>query len=408
MSSPPHAHRYRRSMLAAAFFFAGPGVAYGLFVSRLPALREHTGADDADLGLALLMMGLASLAALFLSQSVISRCGSHRLLAPLMVLMAAILLALGRSSSVTGLTACCAALGFCIALMDVAINTQGIIIEQVFSTRSMSRLHASYNLGGICGALLASLGASLAWSPLLNFALVMIAYCAAACPVSRGLIPDHAAAEAQPQDAQPRRRGCLAMPGIIYLCGLLTMGGYMAEGSVGEWGSLLLYAYKGAGEAVAALVYGTFSVACVLSRLSADWLRGRLREDLMVAGCSAAAAVSLAAAVCLESPAAALACYALLGLCLGPVVPILFSLAGTARGVSAAEASSFVGVMAYSGLLLFPPAIGYAAEYAGLDRALLIPVAVCALMTAGSLQLRGLMQAASRRQDGGSRPGTHA
>ena len=407
MSAMPNAHGYRRSMLAAAFFFAGPGLAYGLFVSRLPALRERTGADDADLGLALLLMGVASLAALLLSQSIISRCGSHRLLAPLMVLIAAVMLALGQSSSVTGLTASCAALGFCIALMDVAINTQGIIIEQVFSSKSMSRLHASYNLGGIGGALLASLGAFLAWSPLLNFTLVMIAYCAAVCPVSRGLISDHAATDAQRQNARLQRRGCLAMPGVIYLCSLLTMGGYMAEGSVGEWGSMLLYAYKGAGEAVAALVYGTFSVASVLSRLGADWLRARLREDLMVAGCSAAAAVSLAAAVCLESPAAALACYALMGLCLGPVVPILFSLAGTVRGVTAAEASSFVGVMAYSGLLLFPPAIGFAAEYAGLDRALLIPVAVCALMTAGSLCLRSQMLAASRRQEGEIRPGTH-
>ena len=390
-------------MLAAAFFFAGPGLAYGLFVSRLPALRERTGADDADLGLTLLMMGLAALAALLLSEGIISRCGSQRLLAPLSMLMSVSLLATGWSASVTALMACAAAMGFCIALMDVAINTQGIIIEQVFSSKSMSRLHASYNLGGIGGALLASLGAYLAWDPLLNFVLVMAIYCAAALPVSRGLIPDHAAArDGEPQEARPQRRSCLGMPAVIYLCGVLTMGAYMTEGTVGEWGSLLLYAHKGASEAVAALVYGTFSTACVLSRLSADWLRSRLREDVMAAGCSAATGMSLAAALCLEHPSAALACYALMGLCLGPVVPILFSLAGTARGVSAAQASSFVGVMAYSGLLLFPPAIGYAAEYAGLGRALLIPVAVCILMSAGSLLLRGhvLSAAAPLRQAG--------
>lgn len=50
--------------LACAYFFLCPGIAYGLFTSRLPALKAQTGADEAQIGLFLLSMGGSSLLAL--------------------------------------------------------------------------------------------------------------------------------------------------------------------------------------------------------------------------------------------------------------------------------------------------------------------------------------------------------
>ena len=57
---------------ACAYFFLCPGLAYGVFTSRLPALKMQTGADESQIGLLLLCVGMSSLVALFCSSRLIA------------------------------------------------------------------------------------------------------------------------------------------------------------------------------------------------------------------------------------------------------------------------------------------------------------------------------------------------
>ena len=67
---------FRRAQLSAAYYFLAPGIGYGLFTARLPALAEQTGATDADIGLALLAVGLGSLAMLVMSAKIVRAIGN--------------------------------------------------------------------------------------------------------------------------------------------------------------------------------------------------------------------------------------------------------------------------------------------------------------------------------------------
>lgn len=58
---------------SCAYFFLCPGLTYGVFTSRLPALKMQTGADESQIGLMLLCLGVSSLAALFCSSRLIAR-----------------------------------------------------------------------------------------------------------------------------------------------------------------------------------------------------------------------------------------------------------------------------------------------------------------------------------------------
>ena len=48
------------SVLGCLFFFLCAGIVYGLFSSRLPAIKVQTQADEAQIGLALLSLGVGS------------------------------------------------------------------------------------------------------------------------------------------------------------------------------------------------------------------------------------------------------------------------------------------------------------------------------------------------------------
>ena len=73
-----------------------------------------------------------------------------------------------------------------------------------------------------------------------------------------------------------------------------------------------------------------------------------------------------------------------MGVGLAPIVPILFSRAGNAPGVSPGKACATVSVFAYSGMLVFPPSLGALAHRVGLDRALLLVLAMCLLLALGT------------------------
>lgn len=163
---------------------------------------------------------------------------------------------------------------------------------------------------------------------------------------------------------------------------------YAAEGSVAEWGSLLLFTVKGAGEHTAALVFAAFSITTVFCRLFGDRLRHVLSDFILLFGGSLLALAGMLLALFSPLPAVCLAGYALMGAGLSPIVPTLFSRAGSCPGISAGRASAIVSILSYSGLLFFPPMLGFVAHEKGLQSALLIIVAACVILALGSFLFR--------------------
>jgi fucose permease len=92
----------------------------------------------------------------------------------------------------------------------------------------------------------------------------------------------------------------------------------------------------------------------------------------------------------LLSPWAALCLfgYALMGIGLAPIVPIFFSRAGNTPGITPGKASAVVSFMGYSGVLVFPPSLGWLAHNMGLGTALLVIPALCAILALGAWAFR--------------------
>lgn len=368
--------------MACAYFFICPGLTYGLLTSRLPALKTQTGADEAQIGLVLLCLGLSGLVALIGSAWLIARWGSRTVLrlGSAMLILALPLCGLCATPLLLGLA--CVLVGLGTGLTDVAMNTQGIQLEQRYRTSCMSLLHASYSLGGVFGSLTGALFAALNLSPLVNFICVLALY---AC--LRPFALPRLQAESI-TDRPERKRPSRILPLFVVACGILALCDYAIEGSVAEWGSLLLFTVKGASEHTAALVYGAFSFSMTFCRLFGDRLRGILGDFPLVFGGALLAACGMGLALFSPRPELCLTGYACMGAGLSSIVPILFSRAGEHPGVTPGEASAAISILAYSGLLFFPPTLGWLAHRVGLDNALLVVFALCWMLCAGTFLLR--------------------
>lgn len=362
---------YASARLACMFYFMAPGLAYGLVTSRMPALKNMTGATEGELGIILLCFGLSALIGLAFAPRLIAKISAKTtLLASSLACMVFVVL-VSFSSSVWFFGIAMALLGICMGLCDVTMNVQGVEVERAYKKSSMNILHAGYNIGAAAAACAGSIFAATNFGVWVNFVLpvaVMAGMLWWAEPrLVTGNLEKPERSESSPLvSVEPKKR----LPFLVWVCGLLCVYCYVSEGSVGEWGSLYLHQEKAAPESIAALVFAGFSICSLLCRLVADRLCNNFGDFLVS---TAGATIALAGMLTVLSSSSWSICligYAMMGLGQAPIVPIAFSRAGAIKGVSTARATSLVSLLAYAGLLFAPPAFGLSAEHFGLHTAL--------------------------------------
>ena len=347
------------SKLTCCVFFLLPGLFYGLVMSRLPAVKAAAELSDSLIGLCLFCMGSFGLIGLAGSPSLIRKVGSRIVLCLTAVVAAAGLCFIGFSSSVIAVLIGFAAMGIGISMLDVAMNTQGVLYEFHSRSQSMNLFHAFYSLGAVLASLIGSVCATARLTAGLNFVIASAPFLLLSLALNRYLLP-----ERRTEAEEKTSKVCHRIPLFILVCAVMALLAYAAEGSVGEWGALYLTTVKEASVGIGALVYGIFSCVTFAARLvgvlsfSSVWL--------------------------------VLISYAIMGLGLAPVVPTLFSMAGKNGKIPAAAATSTVAFMAYGWLLIVPPSIGWLAQHTNLHEALFIVLGLIALMFSLALLLRKL------------------
>lgn len=362
---------YASARLACMFYFMAPGLAYGLVTSRMPALKNMTGATEGELGIILLCFGLSALIGLAFAPRLIAKISAKTtLLASSLACMVFVVL-VSFSSSVWFFGIAMALLGICMGLCDVTMNVQGVEVERAYKKSSMNILHAGYNIGAAAAACAGSIFAATNFNVWVNFVLpvaIMAGMLWWAEPrlVTENLEKPERSESSPLVSVEPKKR----LPFLVWVCGLLCVCCYVSEGSVGEWGSLYLHQEKAAPESIAALVFAGFSICSLMCRLVADRLRNYFGDFLVSTAGATLALAGMLTVLSSSSWSICLIGYAMMGLGQAPIVPIAFSRAGAIKGVSTARATSLVSLLAYAGLLFAPPAFGLSAEHFGLHTAL--------------------------------------
>lgn len=362
---------YASARLACMFYFMAPGLAYGLVTSRMPALKNMTGATEGELGIILLCFGLSALIGLAFAPRLIAKISAKTtLLASSLACMVFVVL-VSFSSSVWFFGIAMALLGICMGLCDVTMNVQGVEVERAYKKSSMNILHAGYNIGAAAAACAGSIFAATNFGVWVNFVLpvaIMAGMLWWAEPrlVTENLEKPERSESSPLVSVEPKKR----LPFLVWVCGLLCVCCYVSEGSVGEWGSLYLHQEKAAPESIAALVFAGFSICSLMCRLVADRLRNNFGDFLVSTAGATLALAGMLTVLSSSSWSICLIGYAMMGLGQAPIVPIAFSRAGAIKGVSTARATSLVSLLAYAGLLFAPPAFGLSAEHFGLHTAL--------------------------------------
>jgi MFS family permease len=399
--------------VAIVTYFAVLGVAVGVWLARIPAVKQNLHLSDGMLGVALLASPVGLVLAAAFADRLIERFGSARLTVTAGVAFPLVPIALGLAGSLPDLMAALLAYGMIGGATDVAMNSQAVRVERGYRRPLISSFHASFSVGGLLGALLGGMFAWAGVGPALTFTAVGVPLAAAASLARRGLLrgPDHQVAADQVaggqeavacsahQDAGDQQAAGHAggqegaahrsSPSLrIAALGLLALCCLLAEGAAGSWSAVYLRDNLGTSAAFAALGYAAFSVMMAAGRLCGDRLAARFGPSRLVSGCGLVAAVGLAAGLIIARPAAGLIGFALLGVGLSSTFPLLVSAAGNINTARPGAGIARVVGAGYLGELGGPVLIGTCASLIGLRLALGIPVVLMLFVAAGGRVVR--------------------
>lgn len=366
---------------SVAVVFAAFGVFNGTWISRIPAIAEHLELNTTRLSLALLSAPVGQLVAAQLAPSLARRWTGASVTRAGIPLAGALLVLPGIATGLTSLALSLAAFGLAMGVLDIGMNSQGVVVERHLERPVMSGLHGVFSFGAFAGAGLGGAAAHLAIGPAPHFAAVGTLGALLGLAGARHLLggqaeavnPGREGADAPPRSSILRRPRVLLL-GIIAFCVLF------AEGSVENWSGVYLHRSLGGSLAVAPYGAAACGAAMAIGRLSGDRVIARWGRQRTLSGSAALAAVGLAVTVAASGLWAAVAGYAIFGFGVATIVPITFTLAGTLPGVSPAWAISRVTTIGFAGLYGAAPAIGLAAGAVGLRTSLGAPAVLVGLV----------------------------
>jgi predicted MFS family arabinose efflux permease len=268
-------------------------------------------------------------------------------------------------------------IGLLAGLVDVAMNTEAVAVERRFGRRVMTAIHGTWSVALFVGAGIASLGIALRVPIEVHLPVSAGVVVATSFLLLRWLPVEDARGPGASRDAVDASR-----PGngrlVLLLC-LVAAASFLVEGIAIEWSGVYLRGSVGANPGATGLGVVAFSAGMAVSRFVGDRVVARFGQPAVVRVGAASGLVALATMLALDRLVISVVAFGIVGLGLGPVVPLAFRTAGSAVRRSGRSALPIVVTAGYAGSIVGPAAVGFIADAFGLRIAFLVPALACGI-----------------------------
>jgi MFS family permease len=367
----PNPAAARRAIMAVFFLH---GAMLGGWVTHIPLAKARLDAGLGLFGIALLSFAAGAVIAMPIAGAIINKKGSAYVTLIGGLGFAALLFAPALAPNLPLFMIGGMLLGACVGSMDVAMNAHGLAVEKALKVPVMSGFHGGFSVGAAIGTiggawLLNLIGPSAQLFVISVFCGLGVIACSRyflPATVDKGLSGSHF--------AWPTK----ATLGLGALCFLALM----IEGSVADWGALMLQSRFVIDLSIAAMAFGFYQTGMAVSRFTGDMLRQRFGAVPMVMWSALLTAAGTAAALLVPSVPMALIAFAIGGIGIGNVAPVLFAGGGRLEPDAPGRGIAAVTSMGYSGFLAGPPMIGLVAELTGLQWGLGLTVIAALIIAA--------------------------
>jgi MFS family permease len=339
---------------AVVWVFSSLNFIVGTWVLYIPYVKNKLTLDDAQIGFALFCLALGVLTFLPLVPYLSNKLRLGRLtffaivafaiafifpvLMPNYVLLCVSLFIVGIFSGIT----------------DIAMNALVSEIEKKDAVNIMSAAHGFFSLGGVLGATLGSV-----FMPIFHLpAYHMIAVTILIILINIGFVKHYFSIS---ETQYSKEKNSYSFKKIKPLFGIAIIGFVImgSEGAIEHWSSLyLIEVVKITQQNLAGIGFIVFSVMMTIGRFFGDSISAKIGSiKIILLGCTFA--IIGYCGILTGQFIITILGYGVLGLGLSVIIPELFRIAGTAKGIRPSIGISMVSGVGFVGFLLGPVVLGY-------------------------------------------------
>lgn len=346
---------------------------YANWASRLPELQESLSISHASLGHLLFTLAIGAVIGMPFTGWLAVNFGSALITKIFAVILCTAIAMIGFPSTFAVETVVFFIIGISNGGMDVTMNEQAVLVERTWKKPIMSSFHGLWSVGMATGAGTGALFSKSHVDLSIHFVAIATVSFAAMMWASRFLIKGKIAKTGHEKAFVLPKRMIVPL-GLIAFCGMLS------EGSISDWSALFMNKVIGATESFSALAFGTFAAGMTIGRFTGDYFTQRIGKKKLLMGDGLLAITGLAIALGFVSVWSTFLGFFIAGLGLATVVPIIYTTAGNAPGVSPSVGIAMATTIGYAGFFVGPPVIGYLADSFGLRIGLTFPLLLLIIM----------------------------
>lgn len=342
----------------SAFFFVG-GLTFSTWASRIPDIKAALHLSEAGLGLVLFALPVGQLISLPLSAWLSARFGTKTVMLIASVLYPLTLVLLASAGSVTQLVMALFLFGIWANMINIAMNTQAVGVENIYGRSIMASFHGLWSLAGFTGAVLGTFFVSVGLTPLIHFSIICAVTGIIVLLSFKNTLPnDTSKKDSKPVFVKPDK-------GILIL-GLIAFSCMVCEGAMADWSGVYFQKVVESPAKFITIGYVAFTATMATGRFVGDWLVTKFGVQRMLQLSGTIITTGLLVAVIFPNLISATTGFLLVGFGVSSVVPIVYGLAGKSTVMSASSALAAVSTIGFLGFLIGPPLIGFIAQVAGL------------------------------------------
>lgn len=381
-----------RARWSLGVLFLVMGISSMAWVPRIPEIKSDLGLNDAQFGLMLAASSVGAVLGAQYSGRLVHLLGSKNTLRISQFVMPAGVITMGLTMTVPGIMTGLFILGLGYSAMDIAANSQAVIVEKITKRRFLASLHGAWSIGTFLTAVFGGAVVSLL-TPGENLLILGVTAIFIFIPLTEQML-------ASGQDEHKGAEGSSSkMPWfggkyiLLWAFAIGSLGSFVAEGAAMDWGGILLAEHMGVAPGFTASVFATFSLAMIISRFTSDRIMEKhgSYKTVLFAGIFGGGfwAISILTAVPLSAsnPIAAMilinAGFFAAGLGIGPIFPAYILASAEIPGVPPSLGIARIGVISIAGYFIGPTITGFISELTTLPIALMYP--------AGALLLSGYL-----------------
>jgi len=350
-----------RIRLAVSLFYFGQGIAFASWASRIPDIKHSLNLSDGALGSILLALPLGQLITMPISGRLVTKYGSKKILtvtAPLYVLA---LGNLGLATAPWHLAAFLFLFGVIGNMCNIAVNTQGVEAEKLFTKPIMTSFHGAWSIAGFSGALIGLLMVNLHISPYYHFWIITALIWINVFFNFKYLVPGKGTQTERKPKLFVKPEGVLLQLGIIGFCSMAT------EGAMFDWSGVYFKEIVKAPASLVILGYASFMVMMAVGRFVGDGIIARLGRKNTIVFSGIVISTGMFISVFFPFIVTATVGFMLVGLGVSSIVPTVYSVAGKNGKTPPGMAIAMVSSVSYLGFLMGPPLIGYISALSSLQ-----------------------------------------